>query len=84
MGMMGRAEMEEVLGWKMLRAAISQPFDLETLPDLVKAARSANQMARTPCVPSFSLLVFQFPLKSMRFCSLQNLNIPSNFSLVKV
>lgn len=82
-GMMGRAGMEEVC-WKMLRAAIGQSFDLETLPDLVKTAGSANQMARTLHVPSSSLLVFQLPLKSMRFCSLQKLNIPSNFSVVEV
>lgn len=73
-----------MLCWKMLRAATSQSFDLETLPDLVKTAGSANQMARTLCVPSFSLLLFQLPLKSMRFCSLQNLNIPSNFLIVEV
>lgn len=83
-GMMGKAGMKEVLCWKMLRAAISQSFDLETLPDLVKTAGSANQMARTLYVPSFSLLVFQLPLKSMRFFSLQKLNIPSNFSVVEV
>jgi len=61
--------MEEVLGWKMLRAATGQSFDLETLPDLVKTAGSADHMARTLCVPSSSILVFQFPLKSMRSCS---------------
>lgn len=75
-GMTVRAEMEEVLCWKMLRAAINQSFDLETLPDLVKTAGSANQMARTLSAPSFSFLVLQLPLKSVRFCSLQNLNLP--------
>lgn len=74
-GMMGRTEMEEVLCWKMLRAAINPFFDLETLPGMVKTAGSANQMARTVSSPSFSLLVFQFPLKSLRFCSLQNLDL---------
>lgn len=67
-GMMGRAEMEEVLCWKMLRAAINPFFDLEKLPDMVKTAGSANRMARTLSAPNFSLLVFQFPLKSVRFC----------------
>lgn len=77
--MMGKAEMEEVLCWKMLRAAISQSFDPETLPDLVKTAGSAKQMARTLRTPSFPLLAFQFLLKSVRFCSLWNWNISSNF-----
>lgn len=74
-GMMSREDMEEVLHWKMLRAAINQSFDLETLPDMVKSAGSANQMARTLSAPSFSLLAFQFPLKSVRFCSLYNLDL---------
>lgn len=75
-GMMARAEMEDVLCWKMLRAAINPSFDLETLPGMVKTAGSANQMARTLSAPNFSLLVFQFPLTSVRFCSLQNLDLP--------
>lgn len=76
--MMGRAGMEEVLCWKMLRAAISQSFDLETLPDLVKTAGSANQMARTLC---FQLLPpgFSFPIKINEILLLSEFEHPVKF-----
>lgn len=73
--------MEEVWYWKTLRAAISQSFDPETLPDLVKTAGSVNQMVGILHIPSFPLPASRFPLKAMRLCSLQNLDSLSNFWL---